>query len=181
MAGKEKKFAKRYAKMLFNITGVDKAERAIHELSIINDLMVKSKEIKNFFLSPLFAEGERRKAIEGLSKRLGFSGEIGKFLVFLTQRRAVAALSDIIRHFTIIYFERKRKAKATVITPFKFNKKYENRLVASLRKVTGKDVDIEYVYDPELLGGIIVKVGSTMYDSSLKGQLRLLREEMLRG
>ena len=96
MAGKEKKFAKRYAKMLFNITGVDKAERAIHELSIINDLMVKSKEIKNFFLSPLFAEEERRKAIEGLSKRLGFSGEIGKFLVFLTQRRAVAALSAMI-------------------------------------------------------------------------------------
>lgn len=181
MAGKKKKFAKKYAKMFFNTTGVDMAERAITELNIINDLMGGSKEIKNFFLSPLFGEEERRKTIEGLSEKLDFSEETRKFLVFISQHKAVSALPDIIRHFENIYFEKKKKAKATVITPFKFNGKYEDRLVASLRKLTGRDVDIEYLYDPELLGGIVVKVGSTMYDSSLRGQLRLLKEELLKG
>ncbi len=181
MAAKQKRYAKKYARMLFNTTGVDMAERAISELNIINDLMSGSKEIKNFFLSPLFGEEERRKTIEGLSGKLGFSEVTRNFLVFITQHKAVSALPDIIRHFVNIYFEKKKKAKATVVTPFKFDGKYEDRLVASLRKLTGRDVDIEYLYDPELLGGIVVKVGSTMYDSSLKGQLRLLKEELIKG
>jgi len=181
MAGKGKKSAKKYARMLFNITGVDMAERAVTELNIINDLMNGSKEIRNFFLSPLFSEEERQKTIGDLSERLGLSEEVSKFLVFIAQHKAMSALPDIIRHFVNIYFEKKKKAKATVITPFRFNGKYEDRLVASLRKLTGRDVDIEYLYDPELLGGIVVKVGSTMYDSSLKGQLRLLKEELIKG
>ncbi|NOZ25443.1 MAG: ATP synthase F1 subunit delta [Nitrospirae bacterium] len=181
MAGKEKKFAKKYARMLFNVTGVDLAERAITELNIVNELMNASNEIKNFFLSPLFEEDERRKTIEGLSDKLDFCDEVKKFLVFIAQRKAVSVLPDIIRHFMNIYFEKKKKAKATVVTPFKFSGEYEERLVSSLKKLTGRDVDIEYVYDPELLGGIVVKVGSTMYDSSLKGQLRLLKEELIKG
>ncbi|NOY39659.1 MAG: ATP synthase F1 subunit delta [Nitrospirae bacterium] len=181
MAAKEKKYAKKYARMLFNTTGVDLAERTISELNIVNDLMDSSKEIRNFFLSPLFGEEERQKTIESLSRKLGFTEETGKFLVFISQRKAVSVLPDIIRHFVNIYFEKKKKAKATVITPFKFNGKYEGRLITSLRKLTGRDVDIEYLYDPELLGGIVVKVGSTMYDSSLKGQLRLLKEELIKG
>ncbi|VAX31818.1 ATP synthase delta chain [hydrothermal vent metagenome] len=181
MAAKEKRYAKKYARMLFNSTGVDLAERVIAELNIINGLMDGSREIKNFFLSPLFGEEERQKTIKSLSEKLGFSEETGKFLVFITQHKMVSALPDIIRHFVNIYFEKKKKAKATVITPFKFDGKYEDRLVVSLRKLTGRDVDIEYLYDPELLGGIVVKVGSTMYDSSLRGQLRLLKEELIKG
>ncbi|HEB75483.1 MAG TPA: ATP synthase F1 subunit delta [Nitrospirae bacterium] len=181
MAGKEKKSAKKYARMLFNVTGVETAERAMAELSIVNELMGASKEIRNFFISPLFDEDERRRTIEGLAERLGFCSEVKRFLVFIAQRKAVSALPDIIRHFMNIYFEKKRKAKATVVTPFRFDGEYEERLVASLRKLTGRDVDVEYVYDPELIGGIVVKVGSTMYDSSLKGQLRLLKEELIKG
>ncbi len=60
-------------------------------------------------------------------------------------------------------------------------KNYEERLKASLKKMIEKDVDIEYVLDPSLLGGVLVKVGSTMYDSSVKGQLRLLKDELIKG
>jgi F0F1-type ATP synthase delta subunit len=56
-----------------------------------------------------------------------------------------------------------------------------DRLKGSLKKLINKDVDLDYVLDPSLLGGVLVKVGSTMYDSSIKGQLRLLKDELIKG
>ncbi len=178
MASKERKFAKRYARMLFNVTGVKKAEEAIQGLTLVSEAIEESKDVRNFFLSPLIDEDERAKAVEVLAEKLGLGEEVKKFLVFLSLKKAIVALPDIIRHYRNIYFEKKRKAKATVITPIKFNGDYEKRLVESLRKITDRDVDIEYVYDPDLIGGIVVKVGSTMFDGSLRGQLRMLKESL---
>ena len=52
---------------------------------------------------------------------------------------------------------------------------------SSLKEITGRDIDIEFVIDPALLGGVRIKVGSTMYDSSIKGQLGLLRDKLIKG
>ncbi len=181
MAEREKRLARRYARMLFNATGLEGAEEALQNLTVVNELIESSREIKNFFVSPLIGEAERNGAIEEVCRRIGLAREVRRFLLFMAKRRAVHVLSEVIRHFTAIYLEKKRKVKATVITPLRFNGGYEARLVESLKRLTGRDVDVEYLYDPDLLGGVVVKVGSTMYDSSLIGQLNLLKEEMLRG
>ncbi len=178
MAAKEKKYAKRYARMLFNVTGTEKAEETIQALSAIESLIETSKEIRNFFLSPLVTEEEREKTISEMASKTGMSDEVRKFIIFLASKRAIMALPDIIRHYTALYFERKRKAKATVITPVMFDGDYERRLKESLRKITNREVEIEYLHDPELIGGIVVKVGSTMYDGSIRGQLELLKERL---
>jgi len=104
-----------------------------------------------------------------------------KFVTHLTQVRVISALSEILKAATVIYLEKKKRAKAMVLTPVEISAKNEERLKASLKKLLEKDVDIEYVMDPSLLGGILVKVGSTMYDSSIKGQLRLLKDELIKG
>ncbi len=67
------------------------------------------------------------------------------------------------------------------MTPIEISRDRENTLKASLKKMTDRDVDMEYVIDPSLLGGILVKIGSTMYDTSIKGQLRLLKDELIKG
>jgi F0F1-type ATP synthase delta subunit len=61
------------------------------------------------------------------------------------------------------------------------SKEYEAQLAGSLRQVTGRDIDLEFVIDPSLLGGVRIKVGSTMYDSSIKGQLGLLKDKLIKG
>jgi ATP synthase F1 delta subunit len=93
----------------------------------------------------------------------------------------IAALTEILRTATEIYFEKKKRAKAVVFTPVEIARNYEERLKVSLKKLVDRDVEIEYVIDPSLLGGVLVKVGSTMYDSSVKGQLRLLKDELIKG
>lgn len=67
------------------------------------------------------------------------------------------------------------------MTPVEVTRDYEDRLKAALKKLIDRDVDVEYVLDPSLLGGVLVKVGSTMYDSSIRGQLRLLKDELIKG
>jgi F-type H+-transporting ATPase subunit delta len=67
------------------------------------------------------------------------------------------------------------------MTPIAISKDHEATLKASLKQITGRDVDLEYMIDASLLGGILIKMGSTMYDSSIKGQLRLLKDELIKG
>jgi F-type H+-transporting ATPase subunit delta len=82
---------------------------------------------------------------------------------------------------TAIYLEKKKRAKAVVLSPVEVGSDYERRLKDSLKGLIDRDVDIEFVMDQSLLGGVLVKVGSTMYDSSIKGQLRLLKDELIKG
>ena len=93
----------------------------------------------------------------------------------------IAHLAECIRTVSALYLERKKRAKATVRTPVDTNMKYDSTIKASLKRLTGRDIDIEYVVDPSLLGGVLIQVGSTMYDTSLKGQLRLLRDDLKKG
>jgi F0F1-type ATP synthase delta subunit len=67
------------------------------------------------------------------------------------------------------------------MSPIEISKDREGALKASLKQMMDRDVDLEYVIDPSLLGGILVKIGSTMYDTSIRGQLRLLKDELIKG
>jgi F-type H+-transporting ATPase subunit delta len=175
------KQAQRYAKALIRNVGVENAPKALAELSLINDLMVKNKEFKNFLVNPRFTPEEREAVIKQLADKLKLSEGIAKFILLLAEQRVIVALSELIRYATNLYYEKKKKAKATVISPIEITKDKEEKIKASLKKITDKELDIEYVVDPSLLGGILIKIGSTMYDTSIKGQLRLLKDELIKG
>lgn len=172
--------AKRYAIVLLRNVGIEKAPQAIAEANVINDLMAKSKEFKNLLINPQFTSEEREKVIKQIADRLKLSENTIKLITHLSELRVILSLPDVIRIATYLYLEKKQKAKAIVMTPIEVSKDYENTLKSSLKKVTDRDVDIEYVMDPSLLGGILIKIGSTMYDTSIKGQLRLLKNELIK-
>ncbi|MBI4691035.1 MAG: ATP synthase F1 subunit delta [Nitrospirae bacterium] len=174
------KEAKKYAKTLINIVGIESMPAALAELVVIEDLTAKSKEFKSLLLNPGISQAEREIALRKVAERLKLSEKVIKFIIHLTEIRVIVALSQIIKIATAIYLEKKRRARATVLTPIEISKDYEDRLKASLKKAIDRDVDIDFVMDPSLLGGILVKVGSTMYDSSIKGQLRLLKSELIK-
>jgi ATP synthase F1 delta subunit len=173
--------AKRYAKALLRNVELENVPQALTELISVNDLMVRSKEFRSLLVNPLFTADERSKVIKSLAGTIKLSEYTVKFILHLSEVGVITALSDIIRLATNIYLERKKKAKAVVMTPIQISKERENTLRASLKKLTDRDVDLEYVIDPSLLGGILIKIGSTMYDTSIKGQLRLLKDELIKG
>jgi F-type H+-transporting ATPase subunit delta len=175
------KQAKRYAKMFINVVGMDGALQALAELTAIENLMNRSGEVRSLLLNPGFSPTERENAIKKIAEKAKLSENVVKFVIHLSENRVIAALSEIVKNATAIYLEKKKQAKAVVFTPGEVSKGHEQRLKAALKKLLDRDVDVEYVMDPSLLGGILVKVGSTMYDSSVKGQLRLLKDELIKG
>lgn len=179
MANTEKN-AKRYAKALFNKIELDRIENAVKRLKDISELIKNNKEIQAAFVSPLFTREEKGNVVDVISNSMDLSEEMRKYLHFISIKGAAGLLDEIVKHATAIYHEKKKKARATVITPIAFTDEFGERLRAALRKITSRDVDIEYTHDPSLLGGFVVKVGSTMYDGSLKGQLRLLKDELIK-
>ena len=172
--------AKRYANALLRNVGIENAPQAITEINAVSNLMVKSKEFKSLLINPQFTSEERGKVIKQIAGRIKLSENTVKFIIYLSEVGVILFLPEIIRIATNLYLEKKRKAKAIVMTPIEIGKDYENTLRSSLKKVTDRDVDIEYVMDPSLLGGILIKIGSTMYDTSIKGQLRLLKDELIK-
>jgi ATP synthase F1 delta subunit len=166
--------------MFFNAVGLDAVPGALGELSSLQELMEKSRDFRGFLENPCFTREEREKVMTHFTRAGGLSPHTVKFILYLAEQSAIAALPDLIHIVHTMYLERKKKAKAIVVTPVDTQKKYEETLKSSLKQITGRDVDIEYVVDPSLLGGVLVKVGSSMYDSSIKGQLRLLRDDLIK-
>jgi F-type H+-transporting ATPase subunit delta len=178
---KKIKGASKYAKALLRNVGMDKAGQAIAELNSVNDLMLKSKEFSSLLVNPRFTTEERTGVIKALADKVGLSDSTVKFIMYLAETGVVAGLAEILRIATSLYLERQKRAKAVVMSPIEISRERESGLKASLKKMTDRDVDVEYVIDPFLLGGILVKVGSTMYDTSIRGQLRLLKDELIKG
>jgi ATP synthase F1 delta subunit len=175
------KEAKRHARMFIGIVGVEEAPKALEELMLVERLMEKSREFRSLLLSPGFSREEKETALVRIAERAKLSLKVLKFITYITEHKGIAAIGDIIKAATTLYLEKMKRTKAVILTPVEITKNYEDRLKVSLKKLVARDVDIEYVIDQSLLGGVLVKVGSTMYDSSIKGQLRLLKDELIKG
>ncbi len=178
---KKNKHSKRFAKMFLNAVGIDRAPDALKELAILKALMEKSSEFRGFLVNPVFSAEERGAAVGEVGSSLNLSSQTVKFVNFLSEQGAASALGEVADKAVALYADMKRLAKATVMTPVPIGTEYEGRLKASLKKLVDRDIELEYVTDPSLLGGILVKVGSTMYDGSVIGQLKLLKDELIKG
>ena len=178
---KKIKGVKRYAKQFLSAVDLNEVPQGIEQLSAIANLMEKDKSFRNLMMSPVFSADEIGRIISYLSVKLKMSGKASKYLQYLVDTGAICALSEIIRAIQSLYFEIKKRSKAVVTTSVQVGKDYAAQLSESLKLVTGGDIDLEFVLDPSLLGGVTIKVGSTMYDSSIKGQLGLLKDKLIKG
>lgn len=172
---------KRFAKMFLNHVGAAGSYKGLEELGAVRALMSKSAPVNGFFVGPQFSIGEKSAVLEHLKKGLSLSEGTDKFLKFLIEGDSMGLLDDIMDAAVSLYLERTKRAVAVVSAPVALDKAFEQRLKDVLTKITDRQIDIEYVKDPAVLGGVLVKVGSTMFDGSLKGQLRLLKEELIKG
>ena len=178
---KKVKGIKRYAKQFVSTADMGELPQAIEQMGAIAGLMDKDKFFRNIMVSPIFSGEEVRKTIDHLGKSLNMSAKTTKYLLYLSESGALHALSEIVNAIVALYLEMKKKAKVVVSSPVAISKTFEENLINSLKQLTGRDVEMEFVLDPSLLGGVRLQVGSTMYDSSIKGQLGLLRDKLIKG
>ncbi|MBF0466673.1 MAG: ATP synthase F1 subunit delta [Nitrospirae bacterium] len=174
------KVAKRFAKALFDSQGLEKTEKALHELDSFNAVLLADLTIASIFTNPAFTLEERTNAVSVIAKKLKTNEIVEKFIKNLTLKKYITGLTLIIETLRALYMEKAKKGKVTVITASALGKDKEEKLKNALHKRLNKMVEIEYVTDESILGGLVVKVGGFVLETSIKGQLRLLKEALLK-
>ncbi|MEO5359168.1 MAG: ATP synthase F1 subunit delta [Nitrospirota bacterium] len=168
----------RYAKSIYASVTIDKLEAVINELTAVNRLVCEKKHITGIFINPFFNTEDRVKALETIAGKLTLADTTKRFLSMLIKSRAIKALPQIITILAALYRDGMKTANAVVVSPIALNGEQVQNLKKALSHRLNKEVTIENVIDPTLIGGLIATVGNLVIDTSIKGQLRLLTEAL---
>jgi ATP synthase F1 delta subunit len=176
----KRQVAKKYARVLINTVDASAVPGVIGELKVFSKLVTDNKNLKVLFISQIFSEREKENALKELSSVLKFNPDTEKLLHMMIIKGHLSAIHEVITASVDAYNERQKKATAVVVSSVSLDENNTERLKVALKQMTEREITIENQIDESLLGGFIVKVGSTIFDSSLKGQLRLLKAELMR-
>jgi ATP synthase F1 delta subunit len=172
--------AKKYSRAIVNNVNISEIPQLIEEMRSFSQLLEKNRQLKLLFAGKIFSDTEREKAFAAILPSLKFSAGTEKFLRLIIVHGHLSAIKEIISASMNVYNDRQKKATALVVSPVSLGASYAGRLKVALKNLTDREIEIENEVDPSLLGGFVVRVGSTIYDSSVKGQLRLLKAELTR-
>ncbi len=171
---------KKYSRAIINSLAIEDVPAVIDELKAFSQLMDGNRQLKLLFAGQIFAESEKEKAFNSIAPALKFNAGTEKFLRLMIVRGQLSAVNETISATVDVYNERQKKAAAVVVSSIALDDSNTERLKSALKQMTDREVTVENQVDESLLGGFIVRVGSTIFDSSVKGQLRLLKTELMR-
>ena len=177
--GPEAGVAGRYAAALFELAkeaGVIGAVEA--ELNALAALIDESEDLRAFLKSPVYEREDQKRAAAALASRAGFSALTANFLNLLAANGRLFALPGVIRAFMAMAAADRGELAAEAVTAAPMNEEQTRALRHEIEAMAGKAVNLETRVDPELLGGLVVKIGSRMIDASLKTKLNRLKTVM---
>lgn len=172
--------AGRYASALFELALEGKVTDAVKvELDKFDQLVADSADLNRLVRSPVFGLDEQLKALSAILDKAGIKGLAANFLRVITTNRRLFAARDMIRGYRMLVARHKGEVTAHVTVAEKLSDKNLDALKGALKTVTGgKDIDFDVNIDPAIIGGLIVKVGSRMVDTSLRTKLNLIKLAM---
>ena len=169
----------RYATALFELARDEKSIDAVRaDLDKFDAMLADSAELKRLVRSPVFSSDTQARALSAVLDKAGISGISANFLKVLTANRRLFAVDQVIRAFRALVAKFKGEATADVTVAEKLSDKNLDALKAALKSVTGKDVALNVNVDPSIIGGLVVKLGSRMIDSSLRTKLNSIKHAM---
>lgn len=172
--------ARRYAQALLELAREANGIGAVQsELEKIDALWKASPDLQGAFENPELNEDARRALADAVAQRTGASTHVKNFLRLLSDRRRFDILSHIVLEYRGLAEQETDHVRANVTTAVAFDDEYFKRLQSSLESITGKKVTLEREIDPEILGGVIARVGGRVYDGSLRSRLSELRETLM--
>ena len=169
----------RYATALFELARDQNSIDAVKaDLDKFDAMLGESADLKRLVRSPVFAADTQLKALSAVLDKAGISGTAANFLKVLTSNRRLFAVADVIRDFRALVARFKGEASAEVTVAEPLSDKNLDALKAALKNVSGKDVTLNVRVDPSIIGGLVVKLGSRMVDSSLRTKLNSIKHAM---
>ncbi len=171
--------AGRYATALFELALEAKALDQIEaDLDAFQAMLDDSEDLRRLVRSPVFSAEDQERALSALLKKIDMGTLTANFLGLIARNRRLFAVGDMIRAFRALAAQHRGEVSAEVASAVKLSSSQLTALRTALKASIGQDVQITTRVDPSLLGGLVVKVGSRMIDSSLRTKLNNLRVAM---
>lgn len=171
--------AGRYATALFELALEASAVDGVKaDLEKFDALVADNPDLARLVRSPVFSTEEQGRALAAVLNQAGIGGLAAKFLKIVTANRRLFAAREMIRGYNALVAKHKGEVTAQVIAAEKLNDARLAEIKQALKTVTGKDVLVDMRVDPSIIGGLIVKLGSRMVDSSLRTKLNSIKHAM---
>jgi len=152
--------------------------RALSELRAISSLLAQSPELCRVWENPAIPGDQKRRVLDVIAQRDGLTKQARNLVAVLIDHRRIHFLDPVIRQLEKELDARLGFAEAEIVTVRELIDTEKREFETQVGKLTGKKVRAHYAQDASLLGGATVRVGSTIYDGSVKGQLERIREEI---
>jgi len=174
--------AHRYARALLDI-GLDRKnfEQLGRELDRVGKLFDLSADLRELFRNPKFGAGVRKRVLAALITPLMVSPTTRSFLFLLIDHNRIGSLDGIVVAYHELADEQAGRLRARVSVPRRLSEPEAARLRTVLRNVTNKEVVLEQVEEPDIIGGVITRIGGRVFDGSVRAQLEALRHLLKQG
>jgi F-type H+-transporting ATPase subunit delta len=172
--------AGRYARALFELVLDAKSVDAVKaDIEKFAAMMAESADLNRLVRSPVFGADERSRALAAVLAKAEIGGLAANFLMFVTANRRLFAIGEMIRDFRKLVARWKGEVTAEVTAAEKLSDAHLEAIKSALKSITGeKSVDLHVKIDPAIIGGLTVKLGSRMVDSSLRTKLNAIKHAM---
>lgn len=175
-----KALAERYAGALVDVALQNQqADQVKQELASFAQMVRESPALHAFLSNPSIARAAKHSAVQALVTTMGASRTLRNYLFVIVDQRRAGMLVEIEQAFSRLLDARQGITQATVSSAADLTPQERAELAAALTKLTGQKVQAQYTTDPALIGGAVVRIGSTIYDGSVRTQLERMRARMI--
>ncbi len=178
-SGIQASLAGRYAMALFELAREEKAlEKVGESLDALKQALAESDDFRRLTASPLISREEALRTIAATAEAMQLDPITRNFLGVLAQNRRLSQLGAIIRAFNMLASQHRGETIAEVTSAHPLDQEQIDAIKQNLRARTGRDINVELNVDPDILGGLVVKIGSQMIDGSIRTKLNTLAHAM---
>jgi F-type H+-transporting ATPase subunit delta len=172
--------AGRYARAFAEVVSGQKMdpEKTIQEFREIASLVQENQELRNVFQSPAVDHKQKIALLDAIIKKMNGSKMLRNFVAVLIDKRRIGEIGDIFEQFRQDLDARMGIADAQVLSARQLSDVERKSMEAQITALSGKRVRATYSEDPSLLGGAVVRIGSTIYDGSVRGQLERMKQQI---
>ncbi len=171
--------ASRYATAVFELATEDNAIGALEgDIDALDAALADSADLRDLIASPIYSRDEMQAGIAAVASAMGLGALVANTLALMASKRRLFVVPQMIRALRAMIAEQKGEVTADVVSAKALTKTQSDKLAKALAAAIGKDVKLNAAVDESLIGGLVVKVGSKMIDTSIRSKLNTLQNTM---
>ena len=171
--------ASRYAKAIFDLVlESDEVAKLENDVESLSGALDKSQELRDLIASPLYTRDDQKAAIVAIGTKMKLLANLNNTLALMASKRRLFVMGSFLRQLKILIAEHKGEITADVMSAKSLTKEQSDKLAKAIKERVGKEIKINASVDESIIGGIVIKVGSKMIDTSIRSKLNSLQTVM---